>query len=634
MPAHTSPDGSTPRRRDDSPLTWVLLIAVIALAVVALSLSDSTRREHVTWSPFFLRQLETRNVEHVTVRGDRLDAELKRPASGRPGPRGPTTVSKITTGIPEFADHAMLEKRLADAGVEIDAQPTGGGGSALVGVLLGLLPLLLIGGLVYWSVRGATGRGAAGGFARSRARRAEPSEQSITFADVAGVDEAKAELTEIADFLRHPEKYAALGGHVPHGVLLTGPPGTGKTLLARALAGEVGVPFFSVSASEFVELYVGVGASRVRDLFAKAKQEAPAIIFIDELDAIGRSRSARTGPAGGNEEREQTLNQILTELDGFDPSIGVIVLSATNKPDVLDPALLRPGRFDRHVAVQPPDTAGRRQILEVHTRAVPLGDDVDLGRLASATSGMVGADLANVVNEGSLTAARRGHEVVTMTDLLDALERVVLGSERKILLSAEDRRRVAIHEAGHAIVAMLRPAADPVRKVSIVPHGAALGVTLAVPAADRFNYDRAYLDASIDVRLGGRVAEEVVLGDVTTGAEDDIRHATALARNMVGRWGMSDAVGPVAVLGPDDAGWPLDTSAPETRRLVDEEVRATIERAHDRVRALLRDHRDALERLAAALLEHETLEGEQAIRAAGLAPTSGLDDPDRRTTPA
>ncbi len=338
--------------------------------------------------------------------------------------------------------------------------------------------------------------GGVGGFGRSRARLVEPSTQTIDFDDVAGVDEAKAELSEIADYLRHPEKYSALGGHVPHGVLLTGPPGTGKTLLARALAGEAEVPFFSISASEFVELYVGVGASRVRDLFAKAKQAAPAIVFIDELDAIGRNRSSRSTPPGGSEEREQTLNQILTELDGFDPSIGVIVLSATNKPDVLDPALLRPGRFDRHVAVQPPDTAGRAAILAVHTRGVPLADDVDLARLASATAGMVGADLANVVNEGSLTAARRGHDVVTMHDLLDALERLVLGSERKILLSPEDRRRVALHEAGHAVVAMLSPAADPVRKVSIVPHGAALGVTLAAPAADRFNYDRAYLEAT------------------------------------------------------------------------------------------------------------------------------------------
>ena len=367
---------------------------------------------------------------------------------------------------------------------------------------LTLLPVLVIGGLFVWMIRRQSG-GGIGGFGRSRARLAEPSTQRITFADVAGVDEAKAELSEIADYLRHPEKYRALGGHVPHGVLLTGLPGTGKTLLARALAGEAEVPFFSVSASEFVELYVGVGASRVRDLFTKAKDAAPAIVFIDELDAIGRNRSSRSNPPGGSEEREQTLNQILTELDGFDPSIGVIVLSATNKPDVLDPALLRPGRFDRHVAVQPPDTAGRTAILAVHTRDTPLADDVDLDRLASATSGMVGADLANVVNEGSLTAARREHDAVTMHDLLDALERLILGTERKIVLSPADRRRVAIHESGHAVVAMLSPAADPVRKVSIVPHGAALGVTLAAPIADRFNYDRAYLEASIDVALGG-----------------------------------------------------------------------------------------------------------------------------------
>jgi cell division protease FtsH len=597
-------------------MLWVVGLVLLAGVVISLSLGEGAGRRHVTWSPFFVRQLEADNVARVEVRGDRLRGELRKAvADGTTSLGRPREVRLFETGIPEFADDAALERRLHDGDVAIDAEPVSGGASALA-VIIGLLPVLVIGGLIVWMMR--RGAGGAGAFARSRARRVEHATQQITFADVAGVDEAKAELSEIGDYLRHPEKYAALGGHVPHGVLLTGPPGTGKTLLARALAGEAQVPFFSVSASEFVELYVGVGASRVRDLFAKAKQEAPAIVFIDELDAIGRSRSARTGAPGGTEEREQTLNQILTELDGFDPTIGVVVLSATNKPDVLDPALLRPGRFDRHVAVQPPDTAGRRAILEVHTRAVPLADDVDLDRLAGATSGMVGADLANVVNEGSLTAARREHSVVTMRDLLDALERIVLGSERKILLSPEDRRRVAIHEAGHAIVSLLTPSADPVRKISIVPHGAALGVTLASPAADRFNYDRAYLEGSLDVMLGGRVAEELTFADVTTGAEDDIRRATALARNMVGRWGMSDAIGPVAVLGYDDAAWPFDGGAPETRRLVDDEVRATIEGAHARVSELLSAHRDALGRLADALLEEETLDADAAVAAAGL----------------
>jgi cell division protease FtsH len=607
-----------PKGRSGLGLVALLVLVVLGTTVLAAALGGQGRRVHVTWSPFFLQQLDARNVKSIDVRGDRLDGVLRKGIDRPGGPLGrTTTITQITTGIPEFVDHAALEARLERAGVTVEAHPVETG-SGFAGTLLVLLPLVLIIGMTFWLLRRGGGLGGAAGIGRSRARRVEPSTQSITFADVAGVDEAKAELSEIADYLRHPEKYTALGGHVPHGVLLTGPPGTGKTLLARALAGEAEVPFFSVSASEFVELYVGVGASRVRDLFAKAKDEAPAIVFIDELDAIGRSRSARSSAAGGNEEREQTFNQILTELDGFDPTIGVIVLSATNKPDVLDPALLRPGRFDRHVVVQPPDTAGRRAILAVHTRAVPLGDDVDLDRLASATSGMVGADLANVVNEGSLTAARRGHEVVTMRDLLDALERIVLGSERKILMTPEDRRRVAVHEAGHAVVAMLSPAADPVRKVSIVPHGAALGVTLAVPAADRFNYDRAYLDASIDVALGGRVAEELVFADVTTGAEDDIRRATALARNMVGRWGMSDVVGPVAILGPEDTGWLLDGIAPETRRLLDEQVQVTVEAAHARVTELLRVHRDALERLADALLVEETLDADAALAAAGL----------------
>jgi cell division protease FtsH len=614
------PDQPPPRdgRRGQIGLivAWVAVLVIVA-AVVA-SLSGTGARTHVTWSPFFVHQLDTGNVLRVDVRGDRLDAQLRHAVPGPQTALGKARqVTNVTTGIPQFADRAALEQRLQAAKAVVYADPVDAGSSSLP-LLLGFLPALLIGGMFLWFMRRQVG--GAGGFGRSRARLVEPSTQTIDFDDVAGVDEAKAELSEIADYLRHPEKYSALGGHVPHGVLLTGPPGTGKTLLARALAGEAGVPFFSISASEFVELYVGVGASRVRDLFAKAKQAAPAIVFIDELDAIGRNRSSRATPPGGSEEREQTLNQILTELDGFDPSIGVIVLSATNKPDVLDPALLRPGRFDRHVAVQPPDTAGRAAILAVHTRGVPLGDDVDLERLASVTSGMVGADLANVVNEGSLTAARRGHDVVTMHDLLDALERLVLGSERKILLSPDDRRRVALHEAGHAVVAMLNPAADPVRKVSIVPHGAALGVTLAAPAADRFNYDRGYLEATIDVALGGRVAEELSFAEVTTGAEDDIRRVTTLARSMVGRWGMSEAIGPVAVLGSDDEVWPVDVVAPETRRRVDEEVRATIERAHARVTELLRAHEDALHRLADALLAEETLDADEAAVAAGLRP--------------
>src|SRR5207302_968959 len=355
----------------------------------------------------------------------------------------------------------------------------------------------------------------------------EPTGDRVTFADVAGIDEAKQELSEVVDFLRDSEKYRRLGARVPHGVLLSGPPGTGKTLLARAVAGEADVPFFSMAASEFVEAIVGIGASRVRDLFEKAKAAAPAIIFIDELDAIGRSRtSGVAGYSGGNDEREQTLNQILTEMDGFDSSTGVIVIAATNRPEILDQALLRPGRFDRRVTVNPPDRNGRRAILEVHTRGIPLADDVDLGRLAATTPGMVGADLANLVNEAALLAARRGHDRVQESDFTDSLEKIVLGAERKVLMSRQDKRRTAYHEAGHAVVGMLTPGADPVRKISIIPRGLALGVTFSSPEADRFSYDENYLKARIRVALGGRAADELVYGERTTGAEADIRQLT------------------------------------------------------------------------------------------------------------
>jgi cell division protease FtsH len=450
----------------------------------------------------------------------------------------------------------------------------------------------------------------------------EGTEQHVTFNDVAGIDEAKAELTEIVDFLKNPDKYLKLGGRIPRGVLLSGQPGTGKTLLARAVAGEAGVPFFQMSASEFVEMIVGVGASRVRDLFQQAKSAAPAIIFIDELDAIGRSRSS-AGPniSGGHDEREQTLNQILTEMDGFDPRIGVIVLGATNRPEILDPALLRPGRFDRRVVVSPPDRAGREAILRVHTRSVPLADEVHLGDIASSTPGMVGADLENLVNEAALLAARRDHDKVNRQDLTDALERIVLGAERKVMISEADRRRTAYHEAGHAIVGMLVPGADPVRKVSIIPRGQALGVTFSAPDADRFNFEQQHLLAQIKVALGGRTAEELVFSDITTGAESDIQHLTRIARGMVGRWGMSRAIGPIAVI-PQDGMSPLLPGASETseatQRLVDEEVRRIVESAHAEVSTLLREHRSNLDSLVAALLEHETLDEADAYAAAKL----------------
>jgi cell division protease FtsH len=450
-----------------------------------------------------------------------------------------------------------------------------------------------------------------------------PSGDKVTFADVAGIDEAKEELTEVVDFLRNPGRYSKLGGRIPHGVLLAGPPGTGKTLLARAVAGEADVPFFSIAASEFVEAIVGVGAARVRDLFKDAKENAPSIVFIDELDAIGRSRtSGIAGYSGGNDEREQTLNQILTEMDGFDSATNVIVIGATNRPDVLDAALLRPGRFDRRVAVQPPDRAGREAILRVHTRGVPLAPDVDLARIAATTPGMVGADLANLVNEAALTAARRGHDVVEEADLTDALERIVLGAERRVMLSDDDRRRTAYHEAGHAIVGMLTPRSDPVRKVSIIPRGMALGVTFSAPDADRFNYLEPEILAKIKSALGGRVAEETVFGEISTGAESDLEQLTALARQMVGRWGMSDTLGPVSVI-PRDGSGPFFPGAseisPQTQKLLDDEVRRIVAEAHDEVVTLLTDNRARLDSLAQALLEHETLDEDEAYAAAGVA---------------
>jgi cell division protease FtsH len=616
--------GGQPPRLGFGRRFLIVVAILLALNFWGASLIPSGHeRVRIPYFPTFLDQVTTKNVESISSKGSTIQGKLRREITYPRGKSNAKTTRYFDTEIPSFSNRYQLTRLLQHNGVTVNAKPLETGPSFIENLLLGFGPTLLLVALFVWLGRRAASQAGGGlmGFGRSRARRAQPGEQRVTFADVAGIDEAKEELTEIVDFLRNPDKYRRLGGRIPRGVLLSGQPGTGKTLLARAVAGEAKVPFFSISASEFVEIVVGVGASRVRDLFDQAKKEAPAIIFIDELDAIGRSRAAGVAGFGGNDEREQTLNQILTEMDGFDPAIGVIVIAATNRGEVLDPALLRPGRFDRRVAVQPPDTLGRRKILDVHVRSVPLDDDVDLDRIAATTQGMVGADLANLVNEAALVAARRNRERVTMADFTDAIEKIVLGSERKIMLSQKDRRRTAYHESGHAVVGMLTPGADPVRKVSIIPRGPALGVTLSTPEADRFSYDREYLIARIKVALGGRVAEQIVFGETTTGAESDIQQLTQIARQMVGRWGMSEAIGPVAVI-PSDGQGPLlpgvaEASA-ETQRVVDEEVRRLVERCEDEVTELLTANRDKLDSLVEALLARETLDEPDAYAAAGI----------------
>jgi len=473
--------------------------------------------------------------------------------------------------------------------------------------------------------------GGLGGLGKSKARRFDTeSEAKVTFEDVAGIEEAENELVEIVDFLKAPAKYTRLGGTAPKGVLLVGAPGTGKTLLAKAVAGEAGVPFFSMSAAEFVEMIVGVGAARVRDLFKQARENAPAIIFIDEIDSIGRAR----GPTaiGGVGEQEQTLNQILTEMDGFSGREGIIVLAATNQPDVLDRALLRPGRFDRRVVVNLPDKAGREAILKVHTRKVPLAADASLAELASATPGLTGADLKNLVNEAALLAARREQDEVRHQDFLDALEKIILGPERPLLLSRADKERIAYHEGGHTILGLVVPGADPVNRVSIVPRGQALGVTYQRPDSDRYNYPEAYLRARIVGMLGGRAAEEIVYGTKTTGAESDIEQATGLARRMVTRWGMSERVGMVQLAprenpylsGPEGFGGSKPFSE-RTAERIDAEVHRIIDESHAEAKRLLTEHRKSLDALASALLERETLNEEEILDVTGLPPAPALD---------
>jgi cell division protease FtsH len=635
MAQEERPQRSHPATNVQRPrFRWWWILATLGLLAFNLWAGSRVMEEQprltVPYSPFFLEQVRDGNVAEITSKGTTVQGAFEQPKSY--GDSQPT--KEFKTEIPAFADTDALSRLLESNDVVINAKPLDTGAPWWQTLLVGFAPTLLLVGLLFFLVRRAgSAQSAIGAFGRSRARRYQPSGDRVTFADVAGVEEAEAELVEVVDFLRMPDKYRRLGGRVPRGVLLVGPPGTGKTLLARAVAGEADVPFFSLSASEFVETFVGVGASRVRDLFAQGKEAAPSIVFIDELDAIGRSRTAGlAGFSGGNDEREQTLNQILTEMDGFDASTGVIVIAATNRPEVLDQALLRPGRFDRRVAVQPPDRTGREQILRVHTRGVPVAPTVDLGRIAASTPGMVGADLANLVNEAALLAARRGHDAVQESDFTDALERIVLGAERQIMIGPEDRRRTAYHEAGHAIVGMLTEGADPVRKISIIPRTTSLGVTFSAPDADRYHYQERELQARIKVALGGRGAEEVVFDSPTTGAESDIQQLTAIARNMVGRWGMSSAVGPLAVIPADGRGPLLPGSSEvsaQTQNLIDEEVRRIVDEAYQEVVTLLSENRTRLDSLAQALLEHETLDEDDAYAAAGVSRTPTDEDRER-----
>ena len=600
---------------------WIVFFLVL-LVLNTLGSMQATRpasRVRVPYTPFFLEQVRAGHVASISSKGTAVQGTFTTKLSYG----GSKPSDRFRTEIPTFANTDVLSNLLQQHRVTVNAQPLDTGLPWWENVFIGFGPTVLFVLLLVWlSRRAGNVQNALGSFGRSSARRYQPAGDRVTFADVAGIDEAKDELTEVVDFLRHPEKYRRLGARIPHGLLLSGPPGTGKTLLARAVAGEAGVPFFSMAASEFVEAFVGVGASRVRDLFKQAMQGAPAIVFMDELDAIGRSRSAGVGGiSGGNDEREQTLNQILTEMDGFDSQSSVIVIGATNRPDVLDQALLRPGRFDRRVAVQPPDRSGREAILRVHARSVPLAADLDLGRIASTTPGMVGADLANLVNEAALTAARRGHELVAGSDFTDALERIVLGAERKVVMSDNDRRRTAYHEAGHAIVGMLTPGSDPVRKISIIPRGGALGVTFSAPDTDRYSYLEPEIKAKIKSSLGGRAAEELVFAEVSTGAESDLDQLTGLARQMVGRWGMSPAIGPLALLPRDGQRGPFvggPELSPATQELIDDEVARVVSDAYREVVELLRENRDRLDSLALGLLEHETLDEDDAYEAAGV----------------
>lgn len=643
-----------------SRFSWLWWVALLALMIWnAVSLLPLGEPEVDLPYSDFVAQIEADNVSTVTISGSDISGKFDEAVSWPPdtitspesSPSGqaspasdqantaaanaPESYSAFHTTFPEAIGDTTLLPLLEQHEVDVNVQPTQTPWFTVL--LTDGLPLLLL-GVVLLNLGRMWARGQSNifGFGQTQARHYMGEHPDVTFEDVAGADEAKAELQEIVDFLRNPEKYYQIGAHIPRGVLLVGAPGTGKTLMARAIAGEAGVQFFSLSASEFVEMFVGVGASRVRDLFAQAKAAAPAIVFIDELDAVGRRRGAGLGAV--NDEREQTLNQLLVELDGFDDRHEVIILAATNRPDVLDPALLRPGRFDRQVTVNMPDRPGREAILRIHTRELTLAQDVDLLLLARTTTGLSGADLANLCNEAALTAARHNHIRIMMADFEEALDRVLLGGVRPLLLDAQERRVVAYHESGHALVAWLTPEADPVHKVTIIPRGQALGVTEQVPGDDHYNYSRSYLMTRLAVMLGGRVAEQITFDDVTTGAENDLVEATRLARRMVTRWGMG-SLGPVAFKADEEQpflGYELAQGrdyGEGTADRIDHDVQELLSERYTFVQHLLGDERSRLDQLADTLLHEETIDQDTLEEVIGPRPLSMADNVPAHASP-
>ncbi len=580
---------------------WLLLL-LMGVLLWSIVTKQQPREPEVSFSRF-VQAVEDGRVAEVTIQGHNIRGRYR------------AEKGELGEGFKTFApDDPDLVRLLRDKGVDIEARPEDAEPWYFVALVQWAPMLLLIGVWVFFMRQMQLGGGKAMSFGKSRAKLLSENQHKVTFADVAGIDEAKEELEEIIAFLKDPKKFTKLGGRIPKGVLLVGAPGTGKTLLARAIAGEAGVPFFSISGSDFVEMFVGVGASRVRDLFVQGKKNAPCIIFIDEIDAVGRHRGAGLG--GGHDEREQTLNQLLVEMDGFESNEGVILIAATNRPDVLDPALLRPGRFDRRVVVPRPDVKGREGILRVHTRKVPMADDVNIELLARQTPGFAGADLENLVNEAALLAARMNKDRVDMADFELAKDKVMMGSERRsMIISFEERRNTAYHEAGHALVAKLTPGADPVHKVTIIPRGMALGLTQQVPLDDRHTYSKDFLLGQLTILFGGRAGEELVLGHMTTGAGNDIERATEMARKMVCEWGMSEKLGPMTFgkkeeeifLGRD---FTQRVDYSETTAVqIDAEVRRIILEAYERAKLLLRRNLEALHKMAEALLEREVLDG-------------------------